>query len=269
MVFIIKADGSQEEFNQRKIIRTCLRAGANRKLASEIAQKIGSQVREGWTTHKIYEMILNGLDKEKDPSSLLFTLRESIAKIDPESFEIYAKKLLEAHGYFCEWNRLIKGRCVEHQIDVIARKEKLYLVECKHHVNPHRFCGLGIVLQVQARMEDVNDGFAEGRNRYMFDNAWVFTNTKFSFHAKKYAAAKNIILTGWSYKGNYSLENMAEAKQLYPITILRANARTQKTLLENNIITLDDFLSDKKIKNRLKRSEYANIFSQIESLLNK
>jgi hypothetical protein len=266
-MLIIKADGSREEFQPKKIIKTCLRAGATREKAEEIAKKISQRVKENWTTHKIYQMIITELDKIKNKSAFVVTIRHAIAKLGPENFELYCKKLLEAEGYTCEWNKIVKGRCIEHQIDVIAKRDKLYLVECKHHENPHRFCGLGIALQVQARLEDVKDGFSDKKNKYNFDVAWIFTNTKFSYHTKKYSAAKGIVLTGWGYKGDYALEKMAETKRIYPVTILRLGRDVEEKLLENNIITLQDMISDESIKSKLKRKEYNDIVSQAKHIL--
>jgi len=267
VVTIIKSDGREEHFNPKKIIRTCLRSGASRKKSEEIAYTISRRVKDGWTTHRIYRMIISELDNIKDHTSLVFRLREAIADIDPEKFELYTKKVLEAHGYKCEWNRLIKGKSVEHQVDVIAKKDKLYLVECKHHTNHHRFTGLGVVLQVQARMEDVNDGFKAGKNKYNFDVAWVFNNTKFSFHAKKYAAAKKIILTGWGYKKGHALEKLVQSKKIYPVTILKIDPKLQKKLMENYIFTLQDLISHKNSKNILGKKHYQSAIDQSKKLL--
>ena len=64
MVFVVKADGRKEEFVKKKILRTCLRSGASRAISNQIADKIESQVRDGWTTHRIYRTIIKELDKE-------------------------------------------------------------------------------------------------------------------------------------------------------------------------------------------------------------
>ncbi|MEM7819455.1 MAG: ATP cone domain-containing protein [Candidatus Aenigmatarchaeota archaeon] len=266
-MFVIKADGSKEEFQPNKIIKTCMRAGTTRSMAEEIANKISKRVRNGWTTHKIYNLILSELEKIDHKSSFLFTLRHAITNLGSFNFEIYAKKILESHGYRCEWNKLINGKCVEHQVDIIAKKDKLFLVECKHHINPHRFCGLGILLQVQARLEDIKDGFAENKNKYNFDFAWIFNNTKFSYHAKKYAEAKRIILTGWGYKKEYALENMAHSKKIYPVTILKAAPDIYKKLLDNEIITLQDLITNKDIEKKIRSSDLSNIIKQAENIL--
>jgi hypothetical protein len=246
---VIKADGTKERFDRAKIINTCLRAGADKGTAEMVANKIGKTISDNTTTHDIYHMILKELERLEDRSSLLFRLRESVALLDSESFELYIKKVLEASGFKCEWNKKVKGYFVEHQVDIIAHEQNkygsvIYLVECKRHFNPHRFTGLGTCLQVQARFEDLLDGFKAKRNSTKFDSAWIATNGKFSDHAKMYAKGKNMRLTGWHYEERWELERLIQSKGIFPITILDNNQEV-KELLAKKIITINDFLKSK------------------------
>ena len=250
-MFVVKADGTREGFDERKIIRTCRRAGASKGTAERIAREIRRNSRNGTTTHEIYRMILSLLRKTEKIPSFLFRLREALAELDSVSFELYTKKLMEAYSYKCKWDVIVRGNCVEHQVDVIAEKDGLFLVECKHHRNHHRFCGLGDVLQVQARLEDINDGFRQGKNKYNFKQAWMVTNTKFSDHAKKYAKGRDIILTGWGYKTGGSLERLIRLRKAFPITILKLNAQAKRELLSRQVITLQDLLAADKVVKKL------------------
>lgn len=255
MILVKKADGRKEEFSPDKILNTCMRAGLSRKAAENIVRKVESRLFDGIRTHDIYEMVLKELERIEDRSSMVFRLREAVSEIPSDKFELYVKKLLELYGYKCQWNVLVKGKYVEHQVDILAEKSgKKYLVECKHHINPHRFCGLGIILQVRGRLEDIQDGFRERKNRLNFSAAWVITNTKFSEHAKMYANGRDIMLSGWKYKARNSLENMIQAKKLYPICIIKMDKALKKTLFERDIITIQDAMAA-EIKDK-KASEY-------------
>ena len=268
MVYIIKADGSKQLFEKNKIIGTCMRAGVNEQIANEIANTVSRRVHENMTTHEIYHIVLNELDKRNHISSFIYRLREAVANIDPENFEIYIKKILESHGYECKWNVIVPGECIEHQIDVIARDEKeVWAVECKRHFNPHRFCDLGTVLETWARIDDLKKGFKKGKNKSGFTGAWLVTNTKFSEHGKKYAKAKSLRLTGWDYEGNLSLENLIISKRMYPITILKTEVAYHKILLNNKIITIQDVLQSNRIKKIINRSELEKITKEAELLL--
>ncbi|MBS3051372.1 MAG: restriction endonuclease [Candidatus Aenigmarchaeota archaeon] len=260
-MFVLKADGRKEEFSQEKIVRTCVRSGVAPDMARSIAKKIAGSVQNGMTTHKIYTMILAELDMANGSS--IFMLREAIANLDPISFELYVKKVLEAHGYRCMWNKLIKGMNVEHQVDVIANKERSFLVECKRHFNPHRFTGLNICLQVEARLNDIMLGSKNGKNNYKFDAAWVVTNTKFSDHAKMYAKGVGIRLTGWRYDEEFALEKLVQAKKVLPVTILKTDVSVQRGLLNKKILTLQDLIREKP------KIGAKDLISQANSILSK
>jgi transcriptional regulator NrdR family protein len=265
-MYVTKTDGRKEPFRRNKIIRTCLRAGVDAKTANDIADKIERSIADGFPTRKIYDMILTELDRRPGRPSFVYRLREAVAEIDLLGFELFVKKVLEAHGYQCEWEKIIHGKSVEHQVDIIARKNRLFLVECKRHDNPHRLCGLGIVLQVQARFEDIHDGFLSGLHDYDFNRAWLINNTKFSEHAKRYANAKNIRLSGWSYRGNDSLEKLIESKKMYPVTILKIKKSVKTMLLNNNVVTVYDVLEGKTAGEIVSRQVFKKIQEQAEKL---
>jgi len=242
-ILVKKADGRKEAFDSKKIVDTCIRAGLSRRAAEGVLKKVLPTLYDGIRTHDIYRMVLMELERKEDKSSLLFRLREAVSQMPADQFEIYVKKILESSGYKCKWNTLIEGKFVEHQIDIIAEKAgRKYLVECKHHINPHRFCGLGIVLQVQARLDDIKEGFKERKNSFDFYKAWVITNTKFSEHAKAYAEGKSMMLSGWKYKSNISMENMIQEKRLYPISILISDKAAKKKMFDGGILTIQDMM---------------------------
>ena len=246
MVFVIKFDGRKEEFQKEKIIRTCLRVGVSDEDARAIAGRIESSVKDGMTTQEIYQNILKELRIVEKKSAVAYSVREMIAHIDPEIFELFVKKLLEAYGYQCEYSKLVEGLCVEHQVDIIAKKDGDDLVECKRHSNPHRFCGLGTCLQVQARLEDIRDGFASGKNKENFRSAWIITNTKFSEHAKRYAQAKQIMLTGWNFPYEASFASMIDEKKFYPVSALSAKKPVICALFSHSLVTIHD-ISEKSL----------------------
>ena len=275
-MYVIKADGRREELMPRKIEATCLRAGVSRGTARKIAAEIEQSVYDGITTREIYKMVLKKLDKQEEElrPSYHYRLRKALAEIDSESFEKFVKELMASHGFECDWNKIIRGASVEHQVDVIAKKNSdLFLIECKRHINPHRYCGLGVVLQVEARLEDIKDSYNKSKNNYNFTRAWVITNTKFSEHAIRYAKAKGMLLTGWFYpkRMKKSLEAMIEEKNFFPVTILKTTLAVKRTLLRNGFISLHDLIitSERTLKKKTGLSEKKtnNLISQARQLL--
>jgi len=64
MVKVIKRDGRKEEFDKNKIIESCMKAGATREAAEEIASKVEKQVKEGTHTAEIRRIVLTELGKK-------------------------------------------------------------------------------------------------------------------------------------------------------------------------------------------------------------
>ena len=256
-MFVTKFDGRKEGFSREKITRTCARAGMKMEDAIAISERIERRSANGMSTEDIYRMVLEEINSKH---KILFRLREAIARLDPQSFEIYVKRLLESSGYKCEWDRLLDGKCIEHQVDIVAEKEgKRYIVECKHHRNHHRYLGLGIALQVQARLEDILD------KGHVF-RAWLVTNTKFSEHAKTYSGKKDILLTGWGYNGELALEKLIHGSMMYPITLLDAGNDIRRLLAKRMVTVSDVAESGKMAASIIGQNNFDSLMKQVQEL---
>ncbi len=216
-----KRDGRLEEFSRGKIIRTCLRAGASRKIAEKVAEEVESQIYDCISTDEVLELVIESLLKHKYTKGTRYDLKRSLLRLGPAGFkfEKFVARLLEEYGYRTETNVVIEGRCVNQEIDVVAENEAgRYMIECKFHNMPI-YTGLKETMYTYARFLDVRDS---GR----FTQPWIFTNTKFSEDSKKYAACMGIKLTGWNYPEKGGIEQLLETKNLYPVTILRVDKET-------------------------------------------
>ncbi|OYT43333.1 MAG: hypothetical protein B6U88_01375 [Candidatus Aenigmarchaeota archaeon ex4484_56] len=245
MVYIIKANGEKEKFDKHKVYRTCFKAGADERICNEIADYVENKVYEGIKTKKIFELVYRKLSEYSGDFMARYKLREAIARLNPENneFEKYICRILKFNGYQVEWNRIIQGVCIEHQIDCIAVKDrKKYLVECKHHIKFHRCTDLDVVMKCWAVLEDIINAYRKRIIDEKFDNIWVIVNTKFSEHAKKYARAKRLKLTGWNYPPGESLSSLISDKICYPITILTNSDKIIERFTKSGILTLGDLL---------------------------
>ncbi len=252
MVYITKVDGKKEKFERKKVYKTCIRAGVPKKIASRISKEVENQVYEGISSRKILDIVLKKLDNYKSHHSALYKLKKAISDLDPgdSQFEKYVRHILKEHGYKTRWDCIIQGECIEHQIDVIAEKdEKKYLVECKHHINPHRYSGLGTALQTWAVIDDMRMGFKKGRSKEKFENIWLVTNTKFSAHAIRYAKAKKMRLIGWNYPKGKDLRHLIKKKGVYPVTLLDGNKKIIKKFTDAGILLIKEI--NKKSVNEL------------------
>jgi len=242
MVWILKAGGQKEKFNKHKVYKTCLRSGVPKNIADKIASETEQQIYDGITSRKILHIVLKKLENYEKHHSLLYDLKDAIAKLDPaeHEFEKYIRHILNEHGYNTNWNVIVQGECIEHQIDIVAEKNgKRYLVECKHHINPHRFSGLGTSITAWAVLDDIQKGFKKGKCK-KFDNMWLIINTKFSEHAIRYSTAKGLILTSWNYPKDNDLRYLIQRKGMYPITLLGLKEKTVKKFSKAGILLVKE-----------------------------
>ena len=248
-VLVTKADGTREVFNKWKIVRTCLRMGATQEAAETIASEIESRLYDGITTRRILQMVYSRLKKHRPVMKLQIDLRRSLSLLrSAPDFERYIQLLLREHGYEVTSNQIIRGRCVEHEVDAVARKDgKTCIVEVKHHYKYHTPTSLDVSRISRAVFEDLTEGHQLGHNKLKIDYAMIVCNTKLSEHAKRYADCRGISHISWSSPPNHDLQTMIETKKVYPITILKGLSATTRNRLTSNGIILLKQLAEKNI----------------------
>ena len=212
---------------------TCRRAGADNDAAKRIIKKIRGQIYRGVDTREIYKLVLNALNEEKDGAILKqrYQLKDSIMKLGPSGFlfENFVGEILKYLGFRTKKIRgKVKGKCIVHEIDLIAYKHsKKTLVECKHHSKHGVYTGLKESLYTHARFLDL---------KHSFDIEYLICNTKVSNHAKKYAKCINQQIISWKYPPSNSLEKIIEKNRLYPITILNISTKEIGLFTSHGII---------------------------------
>ena len=71
-------------------------------------------------------------------------------------FEKFISKLFEVQKYSVQTGQFVKGKCVTHEIDVIARKEnEIVLAECKYRNTQGITVDVKTPLYIHSRFEDV------------------------------------------------------------------------------------------------------------------
>jgi len=233
-IYVVKASGETAPFDPDKILKTVLRAGAPTNLAYDIVRKITEKVYPGISTREILDMAVQMMEVEHPHVAARYDLKGSLMRLGPAgfAFEALVAEVLKEHGYAARVHSMIQGACVIHEIDVIATYPfkkgpelepslKYYMIECKFHHATGIYTGLKETLYTYARFLDLQDGWRKGTCQE-FDQPWLATNTKFSTDAIQYANCKNIRMLGWGYPAGNGLQDMLEAKNLYPITSLRS-----------------------------------------------
>lgn len=238
----MNAAGEREEFAREKVLRTCLRAGAERESAERIADEITGRVRDGMTTKHILKMTLKLLQKIEAPHVVArYDLKGAIMRLGPAGFpfETYFSEVLSEYGYATKLRQIIEGFCVSHEIDIIAEKKddgERSMIECKYRNSAGDYVSVKEALYTYARFLDLVEGSANAKCP-KFDSVWLVTNTKFSSDAIKYGSCRGMRLIGWGYPKGGSLQEMVEAKRLYPITVLRTlDAASQRRFTAANLM---------------------------------
>ena len=200
-LFVTKHDGQRQSYDNQKVLASIISSGVDKNRVMDVLGHVEKKVYNGISTKELYRLVYEEIDEAGfDKNARLYRLREALAKMGSIDFEKFVDKILAKEGFKTKWNTIVPGFCVEHQLDIIAQMGKnIFFVEVKRHQNPHRDSGLGYVAELWARFVDLQEGFKVGRHNWNFSNAWLFTNTKFSDHAKQYSACKGLRLTGWRY----------------------------------------------------------------------
>lgn len=269
---VTKADGTRQLFDREKVVRTCLRMGASRKIADDVAERVEKRLHDGMPTSKILQMTFRLLRTYKPAIRHLLDLRRGLSLMDSKpEFEIFVHLLLAHNGFEVTPNRIVAGKCVEHEVDAIARKGGVtYFVEVKHHVNYHTPTGLDESRIARAILEDVAEGFKFGSCDLKIDRAMIVTNTRYSEHARRYGKCRNILQIGWNSPANLSLQNMIEEKNLYPLSCFRGLKREIKTkLVRSGIVLIKQLLEEKPSslarKSRIPKETLKQIIEKAEN----
>ncbi len=255
---IIKASGQPEEFLIEKLVDSLIRSGASEDMAWDIARKVQRQVTHGSHTKHIFRMAKRLLRQYNRVSDMRYSIKKAIYSLGPAGyqFEKYFARILRTYGYSVEVNRIIKGYCVTHEVDVFAGKDdKWHVIECKYHSNGGIPADVKIALYVHSRYADIKKAydFMPEKN-VMIQQGWLVTNTRCSSDAIKYAECTGLKIVSWKYPEKESLEKMIENNRLYPVTILSSVTRNSvETLFSNGIVLAMD-IADMEEETFMKKS---------------
>ena len=245
---IIKSAGNREKFNKDKLCGSLEKAGAPADLAEKVCDLTEKNISPGESTAKIFRTALDYLVKEDLNLAASYGLRRAIGEFGPAGFlfEQYVEIILQTYGYETKRNVMMRGACVEHEVDVSAKKDGAhYIVEAKYRNEPGIKTHIDVVMYGDARMADIAR-FEESAGRekdIQSHKLWLFTNTKFTEKAIAYAECRGIRLTGWNYPADKSLENLILDKKIYPLTVLPSIGRfSLERFAEKGLLLAQDLL---------------------------
>ena len=241
-IIITKASGKKEPFSKSKLHQSLVRAGAPAALASQIVEAVELDLREGMSTRSIYKVAHKLLSKAERNVAGRYHLKNGIMELGPSGFpfEKYVSEILAHQGYTVQVGKMVDGKCVKHEVDIIAEKGiQHFMIECKYHNSPGIFCNVKIPLYIHARFKDIESQWMQiPGHEAKFHQGWVVTNTRFTTDAITYGSCAGLKLIGLDFPMKGSLREMIEETGLYPLTCLTSLTKSEKTYLLNRKIVL-------------------------------
>lgn len=268
---VIKESGEVEFYNHSKVQQAIRRAGLSAKAAKDVLGKLEPQLYDGIKTKKIYSILFSLIEERKPEVSHKYNLKRALMEIGPAGYEFedFIARLLSLEGYRTELRQFIPGKCVTHEIDVVAAKNgDVFMVECKFHTSGGIKTRIQDALYTYARFLDLKEGAKLGKCRD-FKLPWLISNTKFSNDVKDYAACTGFPLLGWHYPQENSLEQLIEKRKCYPVSVIPMSHAVLTKLLRKKIVTVFDLpespaklveiagIAKATAKNILEKAEYA------------
>jgi transcriptional regulator NrdR family protein len=248
-ILVVKADGDKEPFDVEKLESSLRRVSASKAHIQQITHHIFSQLEDGMTTHEIYKDAFEMLHNLERGAALRYSLRRAVFELGPSGFpfEQLIAEILKAKGYETLTDQMVHGKCVEHEVDVVAWKDdELIMCEAKYHSQVGMKSDLKVILYVKARFDDLEKAtYTYGSEGQHLTQGWLVTNTKFTSSAIKYAECQGMKVIGWNYPTDQNLHSLIEETRLYPITCLHTLSESdKKRLLEKNIVLANSLIED-------------------------
>ena len=249
--YVIKANGEKELFDYKKLENSLRKVSASEELIAQIVSEISieAKAKEIVTTQDIYRQAFSILRKKQRPIAIRYSLKKAVAMLGPTGFpfEKFVAEIFKARGYETITDQIVKGKCVEHEIDVAAwKKDELIMVEAKFHTDFNLRSDLKIVLYVKARYDDIfGKEYLYGGEKRKLTEGWIVTNTKFSSTAIQYGQCQPALkFVGWNYPYDNNLHDMIEKYELIPLTALTTITTVEKNLFLSRGIILSKNLLD-------------------------
>ncbi|MFZ2523421.1 MAG: ATP cone domain-containing protein [Minisyncoccia bacterium] len=272
-IYVIKSDGTRELFDPTKLEHSLRHAGANTRMVENIIGHIKTHLTEDITTHEIYKHAFDLLHKDDKPIALKYSIKRAIMDLGPSGFpfEDYVAEIFKHKGFNALTGQIVKGFCVEHEVDVVAwNKDKLIMVEAKFHNELGIKSDLKVALYVKARFDDLSKVDFDYDGKRKLDEGWLVTNTKFSSTAIEYGSCQGgLKMVGWNYPPEGNLHDMVLEAKLHPLTCLvTLTGRQKKVLLEKGIVLCRSLAENKEllISIGLDDSQVKKVLEEIEML---
>lgn len=247
---IKKASGKKVAYSLKRVERSLRKAGTEETLIREILQSLPPILTDDTTTRDIYNMAFKMLKRKNKLVASRYSLKQSIFALGPTGFpfERFIGAIFKEMDYKVEIGKEIQGKCVRHEIDVIAQdNDHINYMECKFHSEQGRKCNVKTPLYVNSRYNDINIAReTHFKDIGLVPQGWVVTNTRFTKDALIYSRCVGLKLLSWDEPKGQGLKELIDQTGLYPITVsVLLSEREKAFLLSRDVVLCKDIVNDK------------------------
>lgn len=274
-VDIIKSSGEKVKFSLDKLRASLIRSGADKDTIESIIDNVRDELYQGISTKEIYNRAYSLLKRKRSVFASKYKLKNAIYELGPTGFpfERFIQAVLINSGYEAEVGQFLEGKCVTHEIDVVAHRNKeTTIIECKFHSEQGLNCNVKVPLYINSRYRDVKAKWeSDPRKTSKLSSGWVVTNTRFTDDALQYGKCCGLYLLSWDYPPKESLRDRIDHLGLYPITVSTLlSAREKQFLLSRDIVLCRQLLNDAFYLDHLEISDTRKekIFFEINQICN-
>ena len=232
-----KSSGEKVNFSLPKLKKSLRHSGASEKDIQQIIDIVRDELYQGISTRESYNRAFVLLKKKKSIFASKYKLKKAIYELGPTGFpfEHFIAEILGHSGFQVAVGQYVQGKCVTHEIDVVAIKNtKKLFIECKFHGEEGRNCDVKIPLYIHSRYNDITTTQSQ---EYEYEG-WVVTNTRFTSDAIQYGKCAQLYLLSWDFPKGNGLKDRIDRIGLYPITVSTLLSNREKVFLLDRGIVL-------------------------------
>ncbi|KJJ39031.1 ATP cone domain-containing protein [Aequorivita vladivostokensis] len=272
---VLKHSGERAIFSIEKLKNSLRKSGAEEALVNEIANNVRDELYQGISTKEIYNRAFALLKKKKKGYASKYKLKKAIYELGPTGFpfEKFVGAILYYSGYDVKTGQFLNGKCVTHEVDVVAHKNGQYIVaECKFHSDEGRNCNVKVPLYIHSRYGDILNNYGDGNKEEKPNEGWVVTNTRFTEDALTYGKCVGLYLLSWDFPKDNGIKDRIDRLGLYPVTVSTLLSQREKQfLLSRDVVLCKQLIDDQFYLDHLGVSEKrkARILEEINILCQK
>lgn len=272
---IIKRSGIIVNFNKDKLKKSLIKSGATSELTDNVLQQIENLLYEGITTKQIYRLAFNLLKKSGNGHAARYNLRAALQLLGPDGFffEKLIARLYAAEAYQSKTNLVLQGKCVNHEVDIMLKKESVItMIECKFHNSREVRSDVKVPMYILSRFNDLRN-----RTHSIFstsdtiDSCLICTNSRFTTDAVTFSNCCGLELLSWDYPKKGNIKDKIDQGALYPLTCLTTISIAEKeNLMMLDLILVKELInnSDSLSKIGLNENRIKNVLKEASQLCN-